>query len=396
MAMQPNYRMNVLQVCLGYPPNYHMGGAALTAAAVSEELARLNHLVLVAAPKLRGASYQRARFRTETEHTPIATVTHCGTWVQVGFKTINPAAVLLIPTFLRRADMVIIHGLRIFLGTVAALSCWLLRKPYIIFPHGMAQPRWRSILLKRVYDALVGRRILRRAAAVACLSEREREEVLACSDCRPERVRIVTTSGAIASRTKGPTDWERARILFLCRVRPEKSIEMMIEAIADPALLPHFEITVAGPLEDPVYAAALRRKAEARGVALRFAGLVSGDEKADLLSESHLLALISESESWGRVVAEALELGTPVLVSDTCGIASQLDDSSGVVVPRTVEALRDALRSLCAGDFARLRALRGTCRKTLRPHGADNIGDLLEAVRRPTARVVSNRGSVIT
>jgi len=387
--------MRVLQLCLGYPPSYHAGGAALTAAAVSAELARLNHLVLVVAPKLRGASYRRARFRTETEETPVATVIHCGTWVQVRFKTVNPAAVLLIPRFLRHHDVVIIHGVRIFLGTVGALTCWLLGKPYIIFPHGAARPRWRSILLKRVYDALLGRRILRRAAAVACLSEPEREEVLAWSDCRLERVRLVTTSSAITSRTKGPTDWERARILFLCRVVPEKCIELMIEAIADPALLPRFEITVAGPLEDPVYAAALRRKAEARGVTLRFAGLVHGDEKAALVSESHLLALISEYESWGRVVAEALELGTPVLVSDTCGMASQLDDSSGVVVPRTVEALRGALRFLCAEDFARLRALRATCRKDLRPRGADSIADLLKAVAGPTARVLSAPGNVI-
>lgn len=380
-------RMSFVQVCLGYPPNYEAGGAAVVAEGITEELSAAGYEITIVAPKLGRGNYRRTRFISETQSTTFGTVWFCGTWIQMGFKTLNPAAVLFLPAVIRRSDVAIIHGLRVFLGTVAACTCWLVGRPYVLFPHGMAQPRWRSILIKRFYDAVIGRRILRRAAAVACLSEREREETLAVGGLDPGRVKLVriSTERASIASLPGPSTWDRATIIYLGRVVREKGIELMIDVLADETLSKRYEILVAGSCEHKDYARALVRKAECVGVELRFAGLVSGDRKTALLNGSHLLALTSEFESWGRVVWEAVQVGTPVLVTDTCGIASDVSPMEGMVVPRTLYSLRSALRTLCADDFRKLRELRGSCRGgPLANRKADvlrALTDVLEASR---------------
>ena len=104
----------VLQICLAYPPNYNGGGAALTSAALNSALLARGNRSMVVAPKLSGAVFTRPRFIGEAEQKGLLEVWFLGTWLQVGFKTFNPAALFLIPRLIRRSDIVIIHGLRTF------------------------------------------------------------------------------------------------------------------------------------------------------------------------------------------------------------------------------------------------------------------------------------------
>lgn len=160
--------MRCLQVCLAYPPNYNGGGAALTAAALTATLLVTGHRVVVVAPKLSGAVFTRPKLVGEVQRDH-QEVWFLGTWLQVGFKTINPGAIVLIPRLVAGSDLVIIHGLRTFCGSIAGLCCLLLGKRYVLFPHGMIVPRWRSLFKKRVFDAVLGKRILRCAERIVCL-----------------------------------------------------------------------------------------------------------------------------------------------------------------------------------------------------------------------------------
>jgi len=61
-----------------------------------------------------------------------------------------------------------------------------------------------------------------------------------------------------------------------------------------------------------------------------------------------VLALPSDSETWGLVVNEAIASGTPVVVSDACGCSPDLaDGTAGLTYPTgNVESLAAAINQL--------------------------------------------------
>ena len=54
--------------------------------------------------------------------------------------------------------------------------------------------------------------------------------------------------------------------------------------------------------------------------------------------------------------------GVPVIVSDTCGIASLLDGQAGLAIPARTDALAEALRKLLEDEPLRAR-LQSGCRR---------------------------------
>jgi glycosyltransferase involved in cell wall biosynthesis len=60
--------------------------------------------------------------------------------------------------------------------------------------------------------------------------------------------------------------------------------------------------------------------------------MLEGDLKWGALAASDLLALPSHSENFGMVVAEALAVGTPVLISNRVNIWREVESGGGGVV----------------------------------------------------------------
>lgn len=87
----------------------------------------------------------------------------------------------------------------------------------------------------------------------------------------------------------------------------------------------------AGPLEGE-----LRKQAAALAVdhQIDFKGFLSGRDLAREIAGSAALVLPSASEPWGLVVNEAMALGIPVIVSETCGARDVLvrNLESGIVI----------------------------------------------------------------
>ncbi len=153
----------------------------------------------------------------------------------------------------------------------------------------------------------------------------------------------------------------RAQILFLGRIVPEKGIDLLISALSCDSLRARFTLKVAGPDEDAGYLRKLLRMGVENGVPLDYVGTLTGDAKEDALACCDLVALVSEYESWGKVISEALNVGTRVLVSDTCGIADDVSPREGLIVRRSVSAVRGALERLSDNHFAILNELLETC-----------------------------------
>jgi glycosyltransferase involved in cell wall biosynthesis len=95
---------------------------------------------------------------------------------------------------------------------------------------------------------------------------------------------------------------------------------------------------------------------------LLFLGPLYGDAKWAALQDADVFVLPSQNENFGNAAAEAIAVGTPVIVTDQCGIAPLVRDQAGLVVPYEREALTEALWCLLTDDPLRERFRQG-CRK---------------------------------
>ena len=128
---------------------------------------------------------------------------------------------------------------------------------------------------------------------------------------------------------------------------PRKGVNLLLKAFA--ALdHPRAQLHLVGGAENAAYAESLKRQAADLGIESRvhFAGAVSQRELASYFAAARVMVLPSLSEGLGRVVVEAMLLGTPVIGSRVGGIPDMIiDGENGYLVEAGSEAaLTAALR----------------------------------------------------
>ena len=91
-----------------------------------------------------------------------------------------------------------------------------------------------------------------------------------------------------------------------------------------------------------------------------FTGPLYGDAKWAAYRDADVFVLPSQNENFGNTAAEAVACGTPVLVTDRCGIAPLVDGRAGLVVPHDSTALEAGLAKIL-GDPELAARLRDGC-----------------------------------
>jgi glycosyltransferase involved in cell wall biosynthesis len=160
-------------------------------------------------------------------------------------------------------------------------------------------------------------------------------------------------------------------VLFLGRLVPKKSPDLMLEAFAhwkrhESALRPSM-LVVAGPDEGDGFRQRLEALAVQMGLngGVLFTGPLYDDAKWSAYRDADLFVLPSQNENFGNTAAEAVACGTPVLVTDQCGIAPLIDQRAGLVVPHDCAALETGLRRIL-DDPAMSARLRAGCGEVAR------------------------------
>ncbi len=90
----------------------------------------------------------------------------------------------------------------------------------------------------------------------------------------------------------------------------------------------------------------LERRSLALGIGDRvhFAGFVSGRAKAAVYRAACLLVVPSRLEAMSIVAVEGGICGTPVLMTDQCGLADLAEINPGLIVPASIDGLTVGLR----------------------------------------------------
>lgn len=145
---------------------------------------------------------------------------------------------------------------------------------------------------------------------------------------------------------------DRPVVLFAGVLRRIKGVDLAIRAISR---LAGFHLAIAGSGGEM---GSLRTLAEALAPSrVHFLGFLNQRELAKAYAAADLFCLPSRVEPWGLVVNEAIAMGTPVVVTDVCGVAADVGAAkAGLVVPpddaeSLANAFHQALESARAGFF---------------------------------------------
>jgi len=284
----------------------------------------------------------------------------------------------------RLPDVAHIFGFRDPVTTTTAAWCRRRGVPYVFEPLGMFRPRLRKVRVKGALDASLYRGVASGAALLIAASARERDDIVACG-APADQVRVrgngfpdpVDASAPLDRdvRSELGIDKESTIVLYVGRIASGKGIEHLL-AVA--RALPEAHVLLAGP-DDRHGATTLVRAAQS---APETAGRVhllppSDDPPTDLYRQADVFVLASAGESFGMVAAEAAAAGTPVVVSDRCGIAGFLGPGEALVVSETDDAVIAAVREVLDDPTLRERLARGGV-EAARRQSWEHVTDLQE------------------
>jgi len=205
-------------------------------------------------------------------------------------------------------------------------------KPYIITPRGMLYPQIfkNNPLMKSLLWNLGLKKDVQKAACVhvTCIEEMEhlrKRGITSPMAVIPNPVDVAQLAAKEIATKDGVF-----RVGYLGRIDPRKNIDRLITAWAAlGAKVKDRELLIIGA-GDVAHHEALKAQAKRLRLSnVKFTGFLSGQEKEDAINSLSYLAVPSDFENFGMIVAEALMHGVPVmaakgtpwqeLVSHECG-----------------------------------------------------------------------------
>jgi glycosyltransferase involved in cell wall biosynthesis len=237
--------------------------------------------------------------------------------------------------------------------------------PYVVQTRGSLINVAAKQGLKSLFDMMGGKTLLKDAARLIALAPLEVEQYKSYGiaagkiDIVPNGIdqseyEHLPPKGAF--RQKYGLTADHKVILFLGRVHQTKGIDLLINAFA--GIVKDFDgarLVVAGP--DDGCLPALKSLAAELGLEQKviFTGPLYGEQKLAAYADADVYALTSSWEAFGSSIFEAMACGTPVIVTDRCGVADIIRDKAGLVVPYNAAALQDALQTLLQDEPKRRR-----------------------------------------
>lgn len=246
--------------------------------------------------------------------------------------------------------------------------------PVILQTHGMVDPSSRA--LARVIDVRM-RRILARATRVLFLTETERRDLEHVSHTSDLPLEHLPNGVPLAETVRSPES--REGIVYLARLAARKRPGALVDAV----MLLHEDgfpvppVLFAGP--DEGERAGLMRRLESLppGVSATYVGALSHDDGQKLVAGAQMLVLPAVDEPFPMSVLEALSLGTPVVVTDSCGLAPVVRDRKcGAVSDTTVRSLADSMKTVLEDAVAMSRDARATATS----YSIESVTGTLEAI----------------
>jgi len=279
------------------------------------------------------------------------------------------------------ADIVHLMGHWTFINALVYFIAHRLNKPYVVCPAGTLPIYGRSKFIKKLYNWVIGSKIIRNANGHIAIAVNEINQF---QDYGVEVNKISIIPNGINVEDFQATDaagfqkkyglGNNSFIMFMGRLNSIKGPDLLLRAFCNVKdKFSNFHLVFAGPdggmlsdLKDMV----VEFSASDR---VHFLGYLGGADKSQAYHTADLLVIPSRQEAMSIVVLEAGITGTPVLLTDQCGFDDIGAIDGGEVVPATVDGIR---RGLIANlkDPIKLKLKGGNLKKyTLRNFTWDSV-----------------------
>ncbi len=373
--------------------NPSRGGTTTAVAEITSRLARRGHPTRILAGAAAGS--------IDSELAHWDRLRAAGVRLQIeaaaGIPLRSPALTNVMSESLKPGDVVHFHGVWEGLLWDGARVARRADVHYMVCPHGMLD-RWcraRSRLKKALAWNFGGRRFIRHAGTIHCLTAHDRLETQEV--CSPVPVRIIPTGvdpSAFPVRDARTSPGSPLQILYLGRIHPKKGLDILLEALAGMRL--PAELNIAGPSDDSEFESRCRAIVTDRNLTsrVRWHGPLLGDKKIAALRSSDVFVLPSWQEGLSIAVLEAMASAIPVIVSEHCHFPEVGRHGAGIVVVNDTQAVTAALDRLAAMD-APTRAQMGIAGRRLveKSYSWDSIVDELEIAYRDLGYQSGSKGA---
>jgi len=346
-------KLRILFAAPAWWPATAFGGPVVVARELTTRLAARGHSVEVVTTSLTSVDRSGA-WRSSTEERDGVRVRYLATPVRYRWMGVTPTLPVELAR-IERPDVVHVFGFRDPVTTGVAAWARLRRIPYVFEPLGMFRARLRKVAVKRALDSTLYRGVASGAAAVVVSSSLERDDVAASGVVPSARIHVRGNGFPepyevpAADRAALGIPSEAPVLLYVGRIASGKGIEHLVAALQE---LPEAHLLLIGPDDRHGVTAGL-------GVERVHAlGQTDGPPLA-YYRLADVLVLPSAGESFGMVAAEAAAGGTPVVVTDRCGVADFFGEGEALVVPEDRRAILDAVRSVLAEPELRARLAAG-------------------------------------
>lgn len=278
------------------------------------------------------------------------------------FKLFIP---LISPSMIRaevaKSDVVHLHDFRTLLNLMVCRIAIDAGKPVVVQPHGTIRGDYLGRRgLKRLVDSVMGNSLARGVSAWIALSGAERQHLIGFG-IPEEKVKVIPNGidmqrisggrGKDAARKELWIDRRKKVLLFIGRIHPIKGLDLLIDCLPDVVRSESEAMAViAGP--DDGALPQLMEKTKRLGLSDRvvFKGVVSGEEKMNLLSASDAFVLPSEKEAFPISILEACAAGLPVITTKNSDIAEEINGVCGLAVQRRKEDFTEAILKILRGE----------------------------------------------
>jgi len=261
---------------------------------------------------------------------------------------------------IRQSDIVHISLARELIPLAAQLLARLYGKQSILQPHGMLTARTSAA--HRLVDNFIRPLIGKRATMIA-LTEIEAEQLRAwAGNCRPLISVIGNPLPESSNTDDGGGGHASSDVLFIARLHRRKRVDTFIAAAANAAANGWRETyAIVGP--DGGQIASVEEAAEG-ATNLFYEGALTPEEVTDRVGRSRVFVLTSENEPWGNVLALALSLHKPVVVSASTALAAEVERFGAGFVVRDGDAIAfsQAIHSLTSDMATYSKAREGAAR----------------------------------
>jgi glycosyltransferase involved in cell wall biosynthesis len=224
--------------------------------------------------------------------------------------------------------------------------------PIILQTHGMIDPSERR--LAKPLDAALTRPILRRASTIFYLTQLEHDQLLRVARSELPLKQLVN-GVPIGELHRGRSETV-PRVVFLARLHERKRPLAFLRAasrILRSGVDAEFFVAgpdegEAGPVQEFIHAQGFER--------LRYLGPLDHDSSLRLLAGADVYVLPSVNEPYPMTVLEALSFATPVIITDTCGLAHTVQrNQCGYVVGDSDVDLESRIKHLIRNEPLRQR-----------------------------------------